>query len=144
MQLPDVSAASKRSISTVTIGALKEDGGTRGKTVTVGGQTALPHLTFDGELPHRPVIAGYVADVVPGWPDFVKTAIGSEMNSPIEWAQKTVEVFGVSKKKAVRPTASGLTALCLANEIVCILSPAFSWQGQAFRPNLRGNTIRST
>ena len=48
MQLPDVSAASKRSISTVTIGALKEDGGTRGKTVTVGGQTALPHLTFDG------------------------------------------------------------------------------------------------
>ena len=95
MQLPDVSAASKRSISTVTIGALKEDGGTRGKTVTVGGQTALPHLTFDGELPHRPVIAGYVADVVPGWPDFVKTAIGSEMNSPIEWAQKTVEVFGV-------------------------------------------------
>ena len=95
MQLPDVSTASKRSISTVTIGALKEDGGTRGKTVTVGGQSALPHLSYDGELPHRPVIAGYVADVVPGWPDFVKTAIGSEMNSPIEWAQKAVEVFGV-------------------------------------------------
>lgn len=95
MQLPDVSTASKRSISTVTIGALKEDGGTRGKTVTVGGQSALPHLSYDGELPHRPIIAGYVADVVPGWPDFVKTAIGSEMNSPIEWAQKAVEVFGV-------------------------------------------------
>ena len=95
MQLPDVSTTSKRSISTVTIGALKADGGTRGKTVTVGGQTAMPYLTGDGELPHRPIIAGYVADIVPGWPDFLKEAIGSEVNSPLEWAQKSVEQFGV-------------------------------------------------
>ena len=95
MQLPDVSTTSKRSISTVTIGALKADGGTRGKTVTVGGQTAMPYLTDDGELPHRPIIAGYVADIVPGWPDFLKEAIGSEVNSPLEWAHKAVEEFGV-------------------------------------------------
>lgn len=95
MQLPDVTISSKRNISTVTIGALEADGGTRGKTVTVGGQSALPSLTFDGETPHRPVIAAYVADIVPGWPDFLKEAIGSEINSPLEWAQKAVEEFGV-------------------------------------------------
>jgi len=95
MDLPDVSIASKRSISTVTIGATSSEGGTRGRTVTVGGQTGLPHLTFDGETPNRPVIAGYVADVVPDWPDFLKKAIGDEINSPVEWAQKAVQEFKV-------------------------------------------------
>lgn len=95
MELPDVSITSKRSVSTVTIGATEADGGTRARTVTVGGQTALPHLTFDGENPNRPVIAAYVADVVPDWPDFVKAAIGDVINSPVEWAQKAAEEFKV-------------------------------------------------
>lgn len=94
MQVPDISTTSKRSISTVTIGALAADGGTRGRTVTIGGQTALPHLTFDGEAPNKPAIAGYVADIVPDWPDFVQDAIGGEINSPVEWAQKVVQEFG--------------------------------------------------
>ena len=94
MKIPEISMGSKTSISTVTIGALKADGGTRGSTITIGGQSAMPHLTFDGETPHRPVIAGYVADIVPGWPDFLIEAIGKEINSPLEWAQKSVEEFG--------------------------------------------------
>lgn len=93
--IPDVKERWTSKINVVTIGATKEEGGTRGKTVTVGGQSTLPFLTFEGELPNRPVVAGFVADAVPDWPDFLKNAIGSEINSPVEWAQKSVEEFGV-------------------------------------------------
>jgi acetyl-CoA decarbonylase/synthase complex subunit delta len=55
----------------------------------------MPYLNFDGESPHKPVIAAYVSDIIPDWPDFLKEAIGPEINSPLEWAQKSVEEFGV-------------------------------------------------
>jgi acetyl-CoA decarbonylase/synthase complex subunit delta len=95
MQLPDVKEKWTSRINTVTIGATKAEGGTRGRTVTVGGQTTLPFMTTEGEIPHKPVIAGYVADMVPDWPDVLTNAIGKEINSPAEWAQKCVSQFGV-------------------------------------------------
>jgi acetyl-CoA decarbonylase/synthase complex subunit delta len=95
MQLPDVKESWPIRINTVTIGATKEQGGTRGKTITVGGQTTLPYLTFEGQTPNKPVIAGYVADIVPDWPDVLKNAIGKEISSPAEWAQKCVKEYGV-------------------------------------------------
>lgn len=95
MTIPDVKEKWTSQINTVTIGATKEQGGTRGKTVTVGGQSTLPFLTFEGALPHKPVVAGFIADVVPDWPDFLKTAIGKEIQSPVEWAQKCVQEFQV-------------------------------------------------
>jgi len=92
MEIADVKEKWTNAINTVTIGATAEQGGTRGKTITVGGETTLPLLTFEGEIPNPPVIAGLVVDVVPdGWPDILKTAIGDVVNSPTEWAQKCVE-----------------------------------------------------
>jgi len=95
MQLPDVKEKWTSKINTVTIGATKDQGGTRGKTVTVGGASTLPFLKFEGEIPHKPVIAGFVSDVVPDWPEPILGAIGKEVNSPVEWAQKNVQEFGV-------------------------------------------------
>ena len=95
MGIPNLKESWKNTINEVTIGATKEEGGTRGKTITLGGQSTLPFLSFEGDLPNKPVIAGYVADVVPDWPDVLKNAIGKEINDPIEWAQKNVEEFGV-------------------------------------------------
>jgi acetyl-CoA decarbonylase/synthase complex subunit delta len=63
------------------------------KTITVGGQTTLPFLDFEGEIPYKPVIAGFVSDVPPDWPDVIKDGIGKEINSPVEWAQKNIEEF---------------------------------------------------
>jgi len=41
-------------------------------------------------------VAGIVVDVVPdGWPEVLRTAIGDEINSPAEWAQKCVQEFRV-------------------------------------------------
>ncbi len=94
--IPNVKERWTAKINEVTLGATKEQGGTRGKTVTVGGQTTLPFLSFEGELPHKPVVAGFVADAVPDWPDFLINAIGKEINSPVEWAQKCVEEYKVN------------------------------------------------
>ena len=92
MEIVDVREKWVNAINTVTIGATAEQGGTRGSTVTVGGETTLPFLTSEGEIPNRPVIAGVVVDVVPeGWPDILKSAIGDVIGSPAEWAQKLVE-----------------------------------------------------
>ena len=46
----------------VSIGATPEQGGTRSHTVTIGGSTALPFHFFEGEHPHRPLIAMEVFD----------------------------------------------------------------------------------
>jgi len=96
MDIVDVKEKWTNAINTVTIGATKDEGGTRGSTVTVGGETTLPFLTGEGEIPNRPVIAGIVVDVVPeGWPDILKAAIGDVVNSPAEWAQKCVDDYKV-------------------------------------------------
>ena len=95
MEIPDEKEKWTHEISEVKIGATKEEGGTRAKTVTVGGETTLPFLTFEGEIPNKPVIAGYVADTPPDWPDALKNAIGNEINSPVEWAQKCVSEYNV-------------------------------------------------
>ena len=49
-------------VNTVTIGATKEQGGTRTSTVTVGGQNTLPYLFAEGNVPNRPVIAMEILD----------------------------------------------------------------------------------
>ena len=125
MELPDVKERWTDTINEVTIGATKDEGGTRGKTITVGGQTTLPLLDFEGTLPNPPVIAGYVSDVVPDWPDVLKEAIGSEINNPIEWAQKSVETFGVDlislKLNGADPSGDDLGADACAKVVEDIL-----------------------
>jgi len=92
MEIADVKENWTNRINTVTIGATEPEGGTRARTVTVGGETTLPLLNFEGEIPHPPVIAGLVVDIVPeDWPDVLKSAVGDEINSPADWARKCVE-----------------------------------------------------
>ena len=79
----------------VVLGATKEQGGTRTNTVTVGGQTCLPFLHFEGETPNRPVIAMEVVDRVPEeWNDELKAALAGVLDDPAAWAKKCVDAFG--------------------------------------------------
>jgi len=72
----------------VTLGATAAEGGTRTKTVTVGGETTLPFLHFEGEIPHRPVIAIEIQDRRPDdWSPLLVEAWGEVMNDPAEWAK---------------------------------------------------------
>jgi acetyl-CoA decarbonylase/synthase complex subunit delta len=79
----------------VVLGATKEQGGTRTHTITVGGQTCLPFLHFEGETPNRPIIAMEVCDRVPEeWNDELKAAFSDVIGDPAAWAKKCVEEFG--------------------------------------------------
>lgn len=81
-------------ISTVTIGAKKEEGGTRSNTVNIGGQSSLPLLFKEGLLPNKPKIAFEVWDIAPqDWQDELLTAYGKEITDPLTWAQKCVNEF---------------------------------------------------
>jgi acetyl-CoA decarbonylase/synthase complex subunit delta len=83
------------AVNTVTVGASSAEGGTRTSVVTVGGETSLPFLHFEGKTPHRPVIAMEVLDVAPPeWPGPMAEAVGEVSGDPAAWARKCVEEFG--------------------------------------------------
>ncbi len=71
----------------ITLGATKEQGGTRAKTVTVGGETAMPFMDFEGVTPHPPVIVLEIADSQPDWSPLLLEAWGDVVNDPAQWAQ---------------------------------------------------------
>jgi len=76
------------SIRKITLGATAAEGGTRAKTVTVGGQTSMPFLSFEGQLGHKPVIAIEIQDRKPDdWSPLLMQAWGDVMNDPGEWAK---------------------------------------------------------
>jgi acetyl-CoA decarbonylase/synthase complex subunit delta len=81
------------SIREVTLGATADQGGTRTKTVTVGGETTLPFLHFEGETPNPPVIAIEVQDGYPAdWSPVLLEAWGAVVNDPAAWSQKAEEL----------------------------------------------------
>ena len=57
MPIPDVKGRYSGSVNVVTVGATGEQGGSRTRTVTVGGETGPPMLSFEGEYPHPPALA---------------------------------------------------------------------------------------
>ena len=82
------------SIVEVTLGATSADGGTRGKTLTIGGEKIPPLHLFEGPVPHAPVIAGDVFDMPIPLPGPVKSVLGDALQDPIEWAKLCVDKFG--------------------------------------------------
>ncbi|MEJ2556936.1 MAG: acetyl-CoA decarbonylase/synthase complex subunit delta [Anaerolineae bacterium] len=77
----------------ITLGATAADGGTRAKTVTVGGETTLPFLHFEGEIPHPPVIAVEVQDRKPAdWSPVLLEAWGDVTEDTAAWAKMAEEV----------------------------------------------------
>jgi acetyl-CoA decarbonylase/synthase, CODH/ACS complex subunit delta len=85
----------RSSVGEVVLGATKDQGGTRSHTITVGGETALPFLQFEGETPNRPVLALEVWDMAPtDWDPLFEKYFGDVWNDPGAWAKKCVEEFG--------------------------------------------------
>ncbi len=81
------------TIREVTLGATSADGGTRSRTVTVGGETTLPFLHFEGKIPHPPVIGVEIQDCCPAeWPATLLQAWGDATQDPAAWAKKAEEL----------------------------------------------------
>lgn len=79
----------------VTIGATPDQGGTRSKTITIGGSSALPFHFFEGEHPHRPAVAMEVFDKVPDkFPRSLRSWYIDVIDKPAEMAKKCVEEYG--------------------------------------------------
>src|SRR5574341_652201 len=81
------------SVRTVTLGA-SSDGGTRSRTITIGGEKTLPFMHFEGETPHAPVIAVEIKDRRPDdWSLLLLDVWGDATNDPATWA-KAAETAG--------------------------------------------------
>jgi len=79
----------------VSIGATSEQGGTRSHTVTIGGSTSLPFHLFEGQHPHRPVVAMEVFDKTPAkYPDSLMDYFRDVIDKPGEMAKKCVDEYG--------------------------------------------------
>lgn len=80
------------TVRTVTLGATAGEGGTRTRTVTVGGEKTMPFLHFEAEVPHSPVIAVEIKDRLPeDWSPLLLKAWGDAVEDPGVWAKAAEE-----------------------------------------------------
>ncbi len=76
----------------IVLGATPAEGGTRARTVVVGGEATLPFLHFEGTMAHRPVVAVEIQDRRPtDWPAALLEAWGDVVNDPVAWAKAAEE-----------------------------------------------------
>lgn len=74
---------------------LSLDFGKGDKAQTIGGETTLPFLSFEGEVPNRPVIAYEIQDIAPDdWPETVKEAYKDVSGDPVTWAKYCQDKLG--------------------------------------------------
>jgi len=82
------------TVRVVQIGATAAEGGTRQKTVTVGGEKALAYLSFESPMPHHPVVAVEIKDRRPeDWSKILLKTWGEVVDDPAAWA-KAAEAAG--------------------------------------------------
>jgi acetyl-CoA decarbonylase/synthase complex subunit delta len=81
-------------ITTVKLGATKSEGGTRGKTVTIGGETSPAFYSFENAMPHKPVVTLDVFDMEVPLSKAVKMHVRDVVGDPAAWAKLAVDKFG--------------------------------------------------
>jgi acetyl-CoA decarbonylase/synthase complex subunit delta len=114
------------TIREVTIGATGDQGGTRTKTVTVGGEGTLPFLTFEGKIPHPPVLALEIQDRYPDdWSPVLRDLWGDVLNDPAAWA-KQAEEYGADliavKLQSAHPEGDNTDAAHAADTVKAVLA----------------------
>lgn len=78
----------------VKLGATKTEGGTRGRSIVIGGETAPAFYFFHSSTPHRPVIAFDVFDTPKvSLPGAVKRHVREVLEDPAAWSKLCVERF---------------------------------------------------
>jgi acetyl-CoA decarbonylase/synthase complex subunit delta len=80
-------------IREITLGATKAQGGSRSKTITVGGHTAPAWNLFQAAAKHPPVIAGDVFDMRIKLAKVVRMHYDDVMDDPVDWARLVIDKF---------------------------------------------------
>ncbi|MFO7957105.1 MAG: acetyl-CoA decarbonylase/synthase complex subunit delta [Candidatus Brocadiia bacterium] len=92
MAIPDVKEKFSGTINEVTIGATSEEGGSRERTVTIGGEGGLPMLGFEAPYPNPPAFALEMSTAGVGdWHDEVRQHVADLADDLEKWAAKCEE-----------------------------------------------------
>ena len=83
-----------QAIQEITLGATKGQGGSRSKTVTIGGHTAPAWDLFQAPPKHPPIIAADVFDMPISLAKMVKMHYKEVRDDPAEWAKLVVDKYG--------------------------------------------------
>jgi acetyl-CoA decarbonylase/synthase complex subunit delta len=95
MPVPEVTESFAGSVNRVTLGATKDQGGTRTSTITVGGARNMVYGGSFEDAGEKPVIAMDILDSKPeDWPDVLVEPFKDALDSPADWAKKCVDEFG--------------------------------------------------
>src|SRR3990172_2381442 len=126
------------SIKKVPPGATSAEGGTRVRSIVIGGQKTLPYLHFEAPMPNKPVIGIEIKSHKPeDWSPLLTEVWGEAMNDPAKLAKKAEEAgadiivlaltLADSPEEAVKAVKSVLSATGL---------PLIVWgPGQAEKDN---------
>ena len=82
------------SIAEVKLGGTRSEGGTRGKSIIVGGETSPAFYTFERPIVHSPIITLDVFDMEVPLSKAVKMHVKDVVGDPAAWAKLAVEKFG--------------------------------------------------
>ena len=126
------------SVRAITIGATSADGGTRAKSITVGGQTALPYMHFEAPMPNQPVVAVEIKSRKPeDWSPLLLNVWGDAMTSPAAWAKKAEEAGADLIVLALTLTDSPSEAVAAVKSVLAATGlPLVVWgPGQAEKDN---------
>jgi acetyl-CoA decarbonylase/synthase complex subunit delta len=85
------------------------------KAVTVGGESCYPFYNFEGEMPHKPVVAMEIWDIEPEeWPEAALRPFKDVIADPAAWAKKCVDEYGadmiVLQLKSTDPNGNDASA----------------------------------
>ena len=95
MPIPEIAESFTGSVNRVTLGATKDNGGTRNRTVTVGGAKNVVYGGSGEDTGEKPVIAMDILDSKPeDWPDSLAESYTDVLDKPGDWAKKSIEEFG--------------------------------------------------
>jgi len=91
--VPPVETYSGRIVE-VQLGATKSEGGTRGKSVIVGGERSPAYYLFENQTSHPPAITLDVFDMKIPLAKAVKMHVEEVLEDPAAWAKLAVDKFG--------------------------------------------------
>ncbi len=82
-------------IREVTLGATKSEGGSRGKTIAIGGATTPAFYLFEKTPPHLPAIAVDTFDMKVTLPKAIRIHVEEVWEDTAAWAKMAVDKWGV-------------------------------------------------
>ncbi|MFQ6067937.1 MAG: CO dehydrogenase/acetyl-CoA synthase subunit delta [Candidatus Bathyarchaeia archaeon] len=115
----------------VTLGATKSEGGTRGKSITIGGEKAPAFYLFESPPPNPPVISLDVFDTLIPLAKPVKMHVKEVLGDPVAWAKLAVAKYGadmvtlhlISTDPLVKDTSPNEAAKTVENVLQAVNVP---------------------